>query len=117
MGEEKTIKLVEGKMKNNSVVWVGPKKLEVQQREVKEVGEWDVLVEVVSTGICGSDGMCFFFSSSVGILEFWGVLEREVGRKEQEGIGNRGDELVVELGEEWIEEKQGGKGKGKADEK
>jgi D-xylulose reductase len=40
---------------NRSVCWVAPKKLEVQERPVPEVGENDVLVQVISTGICGSD--------------------------------------------------------------
>jgi threonine dehydrogenase-like Zn-dependent dehydrogenase len=45
----------ETKTTNRSVVWVAPKKLEVQHRDVPEVGEDDVLVEIMSTGICGSD--------------------------------------------------------------
>jgi D-xylulose reductase len=40
---------------NRSVVWVGQQKAEVQHRDVPDVGPDDVLVEVISTGICGSD--------------------------------------------------------------
>ena len=40
---------------NRSVVWVAPEKVEVQHRDVREVGDYDVLVEIISTGICGSD--------------------------------------------------------------
>ena len=40
---------------NRSVVWVAPEKLEVQHRGVPELKEDDVLVEVIATGICGSD--------------------------------------------------------------
>ena len=40
---------------NRSVVWVAPSNVDIQHREVKELGEEDVLVEVISTGICGSD--------------------------------------------------------------
>lgn len=40
---------------NRSVVWVAPECVEIQHREVPELGDGDVLVEVISTGICGSD--------------------------------------------------------------
>ncbi|PVH74794.1 xylitol dehydrogenase [Cadophora sp. DSE1049] len=40
---------------NRSVVWVAPEKLEVQHRDVPELKDDDVLVEVIATGICGSD--------------------------------------------------------------
>jgi D-xylulose reductase len=40
---------------NRSVVWTAPSNVEIQHRDVKELGEEDVLVEVISTGICGSD--------------------------------------------------------------
>lgn len=40
---------------NRACVWVGKRQLEVQQRPVAAVGDNDVLVEVISTGICGSD--------------------------------------------------------------
>lgn len=40
---------------NRSVVWVAPKTLEIQHREVGDISEEEVLVEVISTGICGSD--------------------------------------------------------------
>lgn len=40
---------------NRSVVWVGAKTLEVQQRPVVAPGDNEVLVEIVATGICGSD--------------------------------------------------------------
>ncbi|KAL1872318.1 hypothetical protein VTK73DRAFT_1549 [Phialemonium thermophilum] len=40
---------------NRAVVWVGQRKLEVQQRPVHPPGDNDVLVEIIATGICGSD--------------------------------------------------------------
>lgn len=40
---------------NRSVVWVGARKLDIQQRPVTAPGPGEVLVEIVSTGICGSD--------------------------------------------------------------
>ncbi|KAH7311439.1 xylitol dehydrogenase [Stachybotrys elegans] len=40
---------------NRACVWVGARKVEVQERPIPAVGEGDVLVEVISTGICGSD--------------------------------------------------------------
>ncbi|KAF4877880.1 D-xylulose reductase A [Colletotrichum siamense] len=40
---------------NKAVVWVGPKKLEIQERPVRPPGDDEVLVEIVATGICGSD--------------------------------------------------------------
>lgn len=40
---------------NRSVVWVAPEKVELQHRPVPEVKEDEVLVEVIVTGICGSD--------------------------------------------------------------
>ncbi|KAI8280961.1 hypothetical protein K4K56_011958 [Colletotrichum sp. SAR 10_98] len=40
---------------NKAVVWVGPKKLEIQERPVRPPGDNEVLVEIVATGICGSD--------------------------------------------------------------
>jgi D-xylulose reductase len=40
---------------NRSVVWVAPEKVEIQHRDVPDIGDEDVLVEVISTGICGSD--------------------------------------------------------------
>lgn len=40
---------------NRSVVWTAPSNVEIQHRDVKELGEEDVLIEVISTGICGSD--------------------------------------------------------------
>ena len=40
---------------NRSVVWTAPSNVEIEHRDVKELGDEDVLVEVISTGICGSD--------------------------------------------------------------
>ncbi|KAI8251649.1 hypothetical protein K4K58_008438 [Colletotrichum sp. SAR11_239] len=40
---------------NKAVVWVGPKKLEIQERPVRPPGDNEVLVEIIATGICGSD--------------------------------------------------------------
>ena len=47
--------LANGQLTNRSVVWVAPEKVEIQHRDVPEIGAEDVLVEVISTGICGSD--------------------------------------------------------------
>lgn len=40
---------------NKAVVWVGARKLEIQERPILPPGDNDVLVEIISTGICGSD--------------------------------------------------------------
>lgn len=40
---------------NRSVVWTAKEQVDFQHRNVPEVGDGDVLIEVVSTGICGSD--------------------------------------------------------------
>lgn len=40
---------------NRAVVWAGVRRLEIQQRPIVEPGEGEVLVEIVATGICGSD--------------------------------------------------------------
>jgi D-xylulose reductase len=40
---------------NRACVWVAARKVEVQERPVAPVGDGDVLVEIISTGICGSD--------------------------------------------------------------
>ncbi|RDW74919.1 hypothetical protein BP6252_06061 [Coleophoma cylindrospora] len=40
---------------NRSVCWVAPKTLEIQHREVGEISDDEVLLEVITTGICGSD--------------------------------------------------------------
>lgn len=40
---------------NRAVVWTGAKKLEIQQRPVVPPGDREVLVEIIATGICGSD--------------------------------------------------------------
>ncbi len=46
---------VNGNSTNLSVVWTAPKKAELQHRPVREVGDDEVLVQIISTGICGSD--------------------------------------------------------------
>lgn len=45
----------DGHLSNKSVVWVATEKAELQHRDVPEMGPKDVLVEVIVTGICGSD--------------------------------------------------------------
>lgn len=40
---------------NKAVVWAGARKLEIQERPVLPPGDNEVLVEIISTGICGSD--------------------------------------------------------------
>ena len=47
---------------NRAVVWVGARKVEVQQRPIHPPGDNEVLVELMSTGICGSD--CHNWESS-----------------------------------------------------
>ncbi|KAI1865757.1 hypothetical protein JX265_008080 [Neoarthrinium moseri] len=78
---------------NRACVWVGPRQVEVQQRPIEPVGENDVLVKVISTGICGSD--CHNWESasvskqlvlgheSSGIIEKVGpaVKDRTVGQR------------------------------------
>ena len=78
---------------NRSVVWVGARKLEIQQRPVVAPGPGEVLVEIVSTGICGSD--CHNWESdsvsrqlvlgheSAGVIirVGEGVKERSVGQR------------------------------------
>ncbi|KAH7014085.1 xylitol dehydrogenase [Microdochium trichocladiopsis] len=78
---------------NRACVWVGARKVEVQQRPVKPVGANDVLVKIISTGICGSD--CHNYESdkvsrqlvlgheSSGIIEQVGpsVTDRTVGQR------------------------------------
>ncbi|KAK6084683.1 d-xylulose reductase a [Seiridium cupressi] len=78
---------------NRACVWVGPRKLEVQERPIQPLGDNDVLVKVISTGICGSD--CHNWESasvskqlvlgheSSGIIEKVGpaVKDRTVGQR------------------------------------
>ncbi|KAH6691480.1 xylitol dehydrogenase [Plectosphaerella plurivora] len=40
---------------NRALVWTGAWKLEIQQRPVVPPGKNDVLIKIISTGICGSD--------------------------------------------------------------
>ena len=40
---------------NRALVWVGKRKLEIQQRPIIAPGDNEVLVKIMSTGICGSD--------------------------------------------------------------
>lgn len=46
---------VEELAKNRSVVWVSPANVTPEYREVPQLGDHDVLIEVIVTGICGSD--------------------------------------------------------------
>ncbi|KAH8668460.1 GroES-like protein [Xylariales sp. PMI_506] len=78
---------------NRACVWVGPKTLEVQEKPIQPVGENDVLVKIMTTGICGSD--CHNWESasvsrqlvlgheSSGIIEEVGsaVKDRTVGQR------------------------------------
>ncbi|KFA71081.1 hypothetical protein S40288_05512, partial [Stachybotrys chartarum IBT 40288] len=78
---------------NRACVWVASRKVEVQERPVQPVGDNDVLVEVISTGICGSD--CHNWESdkvskqlvlgheSAGIIKEVGkaVTDRSVGQR------------------------------------
>ncbi|KAL3479490.1 chaperonin 10-like protein [Aspergillus californicus] len=41
---------------NRSVVWVARRTLEIQERPITPPGPNDVLVQIMATGICGSDG-------------------------------------------------------------
>lgn len=40
---------------NRAVVYVGERKIEIQERPIPDIGDNEVLVKVFSTGICGSD--------------------------------------------------------------
>ena len=40
---------------NRAVIWTGPRRLAIRQRPVILPGGNEVLVEIVTTGICGSD--------------------------------------------------------------
>lgn len=40
---------------NHSVVWIADEHIEVQHHPVPKIFDGDVLIEVISTGICGSD--------------------------------------------------------------
>jgi D-xylulose reductase len=78
---------------NRACVWVGKRQLEVQQRPGPALGDNDVLVKVMSTGICGSD--CHNWDSasvsrqlvlgheSAGVIERVGaaVTSRTVGQR------------------------------------
>lgn len=78
---------------NRACVWVAKHTVEVQQRPIEPVDDHDVLVKVISTGICGSD--CHNWESdrishqlvlgheSSGIIEAVGkaVTNRSVGQR------------------------------------
>ena len=51
----KDVDAPDGILTNRSVVWIAPKKVELQDRTIPEIGPKDVLVKVIVTGICGSD--------------------------------------------------------------
>ncbi|KIM94767.1 hypothetical protein OIDMADRAFT_45674 [Oidiodendron maius Zn] len=51
----KDIGAPDGILTNRSVVWIAPKKVELQDRTIPEIGPKDVMVKVIVTGICGSD--------------------------------------------------------------
>ena len=92
---------------NRSVVWVGARKLEIQQRPVVAPGPGEVLVEIVSTGICGSD--CHNWESgsvsrqlvlgheSAGVIARIGegVKDRSVGQRVAVEPGFACNECVV----------------------
>lgn len=84
---------------NRSVVWVGARKLEIQQRPVVAPGPGEVLVEIVSTGICGSD--CHNWeSSSVSRQLVLGHESAGVIIQVGEGVKDRsvGQRVAVEPG-------------------
>ncbi|KAF4448154.1 alcohol dehydrogenase -like domain-containing [Fusarium albosuccineum] len=78
---------------NRTCVWVAARKVEVQDRPIALLGDTDVLVQVISTGICGSD--CHNYESdkiskqlvlgheSAGIIKEVGknVTDRSVGQR------------------------------------
>ncbi|KAL4875793.1 chaperonin 10-like protein [Aspergillus karnatakaensis] len=78
---------------NRSVVWVAARTLEIQERPIDPPGANDVLVQVISTGICGSDAHNWTSSSvsrhlvlgheSAGIIVEVGsdVKDRHVGQR------------------------------------
>jgi D-xylulose reductase len=46
-----------GSVKSNLVcAWVGQRQLQLQQRTVKSLGDEDVSIKMMATGLCGSDG-------------------------------------------------------------
>lgn len=80
-------------LSNQSVVWAAPSKVELLPREVSEPGDNEVLIQVIVTGICGSD--CHVWESnpakqppvlgheSAGVIMRIGskVTDREVGQR------------------------------------
>ncbi|KAL2865545.1 NAD(P)-dependent alcohol dehydrogenase [Aspergillus lucknowensis] len=78
---------------NRSVVWVGARTLEIQERPIDSPGPNDVLVQVMATGICGSDAHNWVSSSvsrqlilgheSAGVIVEVGadVQDRYVGQR------------------------------------
>jgi D-xylulose reductase len=40
---------------NRSVVWAAPSLIEIQDHPIPTYGDEEVLIQVISTGICGSD--------------------------------------------------------------
>jgi threonine dehydrogenase-like Zn-dependent dehydrogenase len=82
-----------GTRSNRSCVWAGAKQLEIQERLIKPVGGDEVLVKVMSTGICGSDAhnwesdkvshQLVLGHESAGIIVEVGasVTDRSVGQK------------------------------------
>ncbi|EFX00029.1 xylitol dehydrogenase [Grosmannia clavigera kw1407] len=82
-----------------AVVWVGARKLEIQQKPVRIPGDDELLVKIMATGICGSD--CHNWESDKVsrqlILghESSGVIER-IGKSVQDR--KVGDRVAVEPG-------------------
>ncbi|EQB49585.1 alcohol dehydrogenase GroES-like domain-containing protein [Colletotrichum gloeosporioides Cg-14] len=78
---------------NRSVVWAGVRKLEIRQQPIRVPNDDEVLVEVITTGICGSD--CHNWESatvsrqlilgheSAGLIKTIGknVIDRFVGQR------------------------------------
>ena len=84
---------------NRSVVWVGKRVLEIQQRPVVAPGLGEVLVKIMSTGICGSD--CHNWESdSVSRQLVLGHESAGVIIQIGEGVTNRsvGQRVAVEPG-------------------
>lgn len=70
---------------NLSCTLVAPKQLELQQRPITSLGEDDVLVQVMSTGLCGSDA------------KIWG---RGPGSRQDLVLGHEAAGVILAVGSE-----------------
>ncbi|KAL4759036.1 chaperonin 10-like protein [Aspergillus foveolatus] len=68
---------------NNAAVWVSHRTLAIQDRPITPPGPNEVLVQVISTGICGSDAHNWNNPNSAGLIVEFGseVKDRHVGQR------------------------------------